>query len=145
MTRHAETLVEIGADHRVQIVDAILEEVIGLGNNRVLDHDALLGLQFLDQGQNLFQRRDAILVAVDEQAGRGTGREKAEIEAVGRRGDRYESLDLRPAHQELHADPGAERDAGDPAGARLRADRLRPVERRGRVRQFALAVVEGAL
>src|SRR5262249_52439313 len=34
---------------------------------------------------------------------------------------------------------------GDPAGARLRADRLRPVERRGRVRQLALAVVECAL
>ena len=107
--------------------------------------DALLGLQFLDQRHNLFQRRDAILVAMDEQAGRGAGRKKAVIEAVGGRRDRDEALDLRPAHQKLHADPGAKRDAGDPAGARLRADRLRPVEGGGGVRQFALTVVESAL
>ena len=76
MTRHAEALVEIGADHHVQFVDAILEEVIGLGDDRMLDEDALLGLQFLDQRQHLLQRRDAILVAVDEQARtKGRGRE----------------------------------------------------------------------
>ena len=76
MTRHAETLVEIGADDHVQFVDAILEEVVGLGDDRMLDDDALLGLQLLDQRQDLFQRRDAILVAVDEEArtkGRGRG------------------------------------------------------------------------
>src|SRR5262249_14805461 len=42
-------------------------------------------------------------------------------------------------------DPGPERESGDPAAARLRIDRLRPVERGGRVRQFAGAVVERAL
>src|SRR5262249_45526691 len=60
-------------------------------------------------------------------------------------GNGDEALDLRPSHQELHADPGAEREAGDPTAARLRVDRLRPVERRGCVRQFALAMVERAL
>ena len=50
-----------------------------------------------------------------------------------------------PAHQKLHADPGAEREAGDPAGLRLRIDGLRPVERGRRIRQFAGAVVERAL
>ena len=59
--------------------------------------------------------------------------------------DRDEALDLRAAHQELHADPGPEGYAGDPAGAGVRVDGLRPVERRGGVRQFALAVVERAL
>src|ERR1700728_3365663 len=145
MTRHAETLVEIGADDHVQFVDAILEEVIGLGDDRMLDEDALLGLQFLDQRQDLFQRRDAILVAVDKQPGRRAGGEKAEVEPVGWRRDRNEALNLGAAHQELHADPGAERHAGDPAGARLRADRLSPVEGGSSVRQFALAMVEGAL
>ena len=77
--------------------------------------------------------------------GGGAGGEEREIVAVGHGGDRDEALDLRAAHQELHADPGAERHAGDPAGAGVRVDRLRPVERRGRVRQFALAVVERAL
>ena len=94
---------------------------------------------------HLLQRRDAILVAVDEQARGRAGREEAEVEAVGRRRDRDEALDLRPAHQKLHADPGAERDAGDPAGARLRADRSAPSRARGGVRQFALAVIESAL
>ena len=145
MTWHPETLVQIGPDHRLQFVDAILEEVIGLGNDGVLDENALLSLQFLDQRLDLFQRRDAVLVAMHEQAGRGTGREKAEIETIGGRGDRDEAFNLRPAHQELHADPRAERDAGDPAGARFRADGLRPVEGGGCVRQFALAVIEGAL
>ena len=100
---------------------------------------------FSISAMNLFQRRDAVLVAMDEQARRGAGGEKAKIEAVGGWGDRDEALNLRSAHQELHADPGAERDASDPAGARLRADRLRPVESGGGVRQFALTMVEGAL
>src|SRR5262249_32308226 len=56
-----------------------------------------------------------------------------------------EALDLRPAHEELHADPGAEREAGDPAGAGLGIERLRPVEGGGGIRQLALAVIEAAL
>ena len=54
MTRHAETLVEIGADHQVQLVNGILEEMIGFGDHRVLDDNALLGLELLDQRQDLF-------------------------------------------------------------------------------------------
>src|ERR1700722_19852236 len=145
MTRHTKTLVEIGADHGLELVQAILEEVVRLRDDGMLDGDALLGLQFLDQPHNLFQWRDAIFVAMDEQAGRGAGRKEAVIEAIGGGSDRDEALDLGPAHQELHADPGAERDASDPAGARLRADRLGPVEGGSGVRQFALPVVEGAL
>ena len=75
----------------------------------------------------------------------GPGREEREIVEVGGRRDRDEALDLRPAHQQLHADPGAEREAGDPAAARFRVDGLRPVERGGGVGEFALAVVERAL
>src|SRR5690606_16608386 len=62
-----------------------------------------------------------------------------------RRRDRDESLDLRASHQKLHADPRAKREAGDPAGARLGVDRLRPVERGGGVRKLANAVIERAL
>ena len=71
MTRHAKTLVEIGAHHGLEFVHAILEEVVRLRDDGVLDGDALLGLQFLDQPHNLFQWRDPVLVAMDEQAGRG--------------------------------------------------------------------------
>ena len=50
-----------------------------------------------------------------------------------------------PAHQQLHADPGAEADAGDPGGLGLGMDLLDPVERAGGVGQLADAVVEHAL
>ena len=128
-----------------QRLDAVFEEMIGARNHRVLDLDALLRLELLDEAGDFLQGRDAVLVAMHEQAGGRAGREEGEIEAVGGRRDRDEAFDLRPAHQKLHADPGAEGDAGDPAGARLRIDRLRPVERGGGVRQFALAMVEAAL
>src|SRR5262249_10921884 len=80
-----------------------------------------------------------------DQAGWRAGGEEGEIVEVGGRRDRDEALDLWPAHQQLHADPGAEREAGDPAAARLRVDRLRPVERRGGIRQFAGTMIERAL
>ena len=90
-------------------------------------------------------RHHRVLVAMDDQAGRRAGREEREVVEIGGRRDRDEALDLRPAHQQLHADPGAEREAGDPAAARFRIDGLRPVERGGGIRQFAGAVVERAL
>ncbi len=80
-----------------------------------------------------------------EKSGGRTRREKGKIETAGRRRDRHETFDLRPPHQKLHPDPGAKRDSGDPAGPRLGADGLGPVESCCRVRQFALAVIEGAL
>ena len=55
------------------------------------------------------------------------------------------AFDFGPAHQQLHSDPGAEREAGDPAGARFRIDGLRPVERRRSVGKFAGAMIERAL
>src|SRR5262249_44369827 len=59
--------------------------------------------------------------------------------------DRDKSLDLRSAHQQLHADPGAEGKSCNPATACFRIDRLCPVERGRRIRQFALPVVERTL
>ena len=105
----------------------------------------LLRLQLFDEGEDFLQRRDAVLVAVDEQARRRAWGQEAEVEAVGRRRDGDKALDLGTPHEELHADPRAEGDARDPAGARLGADRLSPVQRGGRVGKLALAVVEGAL
>ena len=61
------------------------------------------------------------------------------------RRNRQEPFDFRPAHQKLHADPGAKRKSGDPDAARIRMQRLYPVERRGGIRQFADAMVEEAL
>src|SRR3546814_8994910 len=58
-------------------------------------------------------RHHLVLVALNDQAGGGAGGEEAEVVHVGRRRHRDEAVDLRPAHQELHADPGAEGEAGD--------------------------------
>src|SRR5262249_40065977 len=73
------------------------------------------------------------------------GCKEREVIEVGRWRDRDKPFDFRSAHQELHADPGAEGEASDPAGPRLRVNGLRPVERGGRIRQFAGAMIESAL
>ena len=119
--------------------------MVGARHDLLVDDDAFLGLELLDQAGDVLVGHHRVLVAVDDQPGRRAGREEGEVVEIGGRRDRDEALDLRPPHQELHADPGAEREAGDPARARLGIDRLRPVERRGRIRQFARAVVERAL
>src|SRR5262249_32621545 len=49
------------------------------------------------------------------------------------------------AHEQLHADPGSEREAGDPAGAGVRVVGLQPVERRCGVAELALTPVESSL
>src|SRR5215475_2268317 len=46
--------------------------------------------------------------------------EEREVVEVGGRRDRDEAFDLGTAHQELHADPGAEREAGNPAALGFR-------------------------
>src|SRR5262249_36460168 len=140
-----ETLVEIDADRLHQRVDLAVEEMVGARDHLLLDHDALLGLELVDQAADVLVRYDGILVAVNDHAGGGAGREKREVVEVGRRGDRDEALDFGPPHEELHPDPGAEGEAGDPAAPGLRIDRLRPIERRSRVRQLALAVSERPL
>src|SRR3546814_8163929 len=45
----------------------------------------------------------------------------------------------------LHGDPGAEGKAGDPDRGGIRVVGLQVIQRRGGIRQFADAVVEGAL
>ncbi len=49
----------------------------------------------------------------------GQGARNEEVVQVRLRRDRDEALDLGAAHQQLHADPGAEREARNPAGARF--------------------------
>jgi hypothetical protein len=63
---------------------------------------------------------------------------------AGRR-DRDEAGDLGPAHQQLHADPGAEGKARDPAMLGVLVHRLQVVERRGGIGKLAHALVVLAL
>ena len=116
--------------------------MVGARDHLLLDDDALLGLELVDQAGDVLVRHHCILVAVNDHARRRAGGEKRKIVEVGGRSDRDEALDFGPPHEQLHADPGAEREARDPAAPGLRIDRLRPIERRSRIRQFPLAVVE---
>src|SRR5262245_34454311 len=145
LTLDLEPFVEIGADRLHQRLDLAVEEMVGARDHLLLDHDALLGLELVDQTVDVLVRHHGVLVAVDDHPGRRAGREEGEVVEVRRRGDRNKAFDLGPAHEQLHADPGSEGEAGNPAAPRLRVDGLRPVERRGGIGQFPLAVVERAL
>ena len=136
-----EALVEVAAANAHQLLGLAVEEVVRARDDFLVDDDAALGLQLVDERLHVLRLRHAVGIAMDDQAGRGAGREEGEVELAGGRGNRDEALDFRTAHQQLHADPGAERDAGDPAGARVRIDRLNPIERGRRIRQLVLAVI----
>ena len=117
---------------------------------RALDHlevdlDAALLVQLLHQTLNRIGRHQGIFLAMDDQARGRAGREEAEVVHVGRQRQADKAMDLGPPHQQLHADPGAEREAGDPAGAAVDIVLLHPVEGRGGIAQLALAMVEGFL
>ncbi|MPL92923.1 hypothetical protein SDC9_39047 [bioreactor metagenome] len=132
-------------DHRLHMRLVVLEEVIRPLDLLVRDGDSLLLAQLADQGVGVLRRRHAVGGAVDDQARGGAGGKEAEIIHVRRRRDRDEAGDLGPAHQKLHADPGAEAEARDPAMLRVRVHRLQIVECRGSIRQLADALVILAL
>src|SRR5437588_10050225 len=138
-------LVEIAADCLHQCIDLAVEEMIGARDHLLLDHDALLRLELLDEDADVLVRHHCILIAMNDHAGGWAWREERKIVEIGWRRDRDEALDLRPAHEQLHPDPGAEGEAGNPAAPGFWVDRLCPVERRSRIRQLALAVIECAL
>src|SRR5450631_660552 len=132
--RITEAAIEIKSDLFRQMLDAILKEMVCSRNHRMLNRYALLSLELFNEAGDFLQRRDAILISVHAKTRGGTRCQKRKIEAVG--GGRYrdKTLDFRPPHQELHADPGAERYPRDPGAARFRIERLRPVKGRRRVR-----------
>src|SRR3546814_13457709 len=111
----------------------------GATDHALVDVDATLARQLVDQLLHRVLRHHLVLVALNDQAGGGAGGEEAEVVHVGRRRHRDEAVDLRPAHQELHADPGAEGEAGDPARLGVVVVGLQPVWCRGRIRKLSLA------
>ncbi|KIT94836.1 hypothetical protein QT23_00190, partial [Staphylococcus aureus] len=140
-----EPHVEIAVDALHQVVHLVLEEVVRARDGVVMDGDVLLRAQLVDQLLHRARRHHLVILALDDDARGRAGGEEGEVEHVRRRGDRDEAADLRTAHQQLHADPGAEAEAGDPGAARLRMEALHPVERARGVGQFADAVVERSL
>ena len=129
----------------LHLVEMVVEKVVAILDDPEIDHDAPLGHQLFGQLLDRFQRDQRVLAAVHHEAGRRAGRQEGKIVHVGRRRDRDESVQFRAPHQELHADPGAEGESGDPAARCVFVVVLHPVERRRRVRQLALAPVVDAL
>ena len=140
-----QPLVEIGADRCKQRFDLAVKEMIGALHNLLLDHNALLGLELVDQRRHVFVRDDGVLVPMNDEPRRRAGSQEGEIIKVGRRADRDKAFDFRTAHQKLHSYPGAEGKTRDPAALGLGIDRLRPVERGRSIRQFPLSVIERPL
>ncbi len=118
--------------------------MVGVGHDGMVDDDALLRLEAVDETAYRFRRHHPVLGAVHHQPRRGAGGEEGEIIEARRRRHRNEALDLRPPHQKLHGDPRAERDARDPTRAGVGIVGLHPVERGGGVGQLAGPVVEQA-
>src|SRR5579884_1013366 len=111
----------------------------------MVDGDVALSSQLVDELLNGAWSDDFVGFALNDDSGRGTRCEKAEIIHVGWRRDRNESANLGPAHQQLHAYPGAKTYNRDPGGFRFGVDRLYPVKCTRSVAQFANAVVEQPL
>jgi len=122
-----------------------VEEVVGALDGAGLDRDALLQRQACNELLDIGLRHDLVLLRADDQAGRRAGGEEGEVVGVCRRRHRNEAVDLGAPHQQLHADPGAERVAGDPARLGVGIHALQPVERCSGVGQFPHAVVEASL
>src|SRR5436190_11098786 len=114
-------------------------------NQLVIDRDVALRPELVDQLLDGARSDDFVGLALDDDAGGGAGRQKAEVVHVRGRRDRNEALDFGPAHQQLHADPGAEANARNPGRLGFRMDALYPVEGACSIRQLADAIVEHAL
>src|SRR4051794_15830514 len=103
-----EALVEISADRLHQRLDLAIEEMVGAGDDLLLDHDALLRFELLDKAADVLVGNYSVAIAVNNQPGGRAGRKEREVVEIGRRRDGNESLDFRPAHKQLHAYPGTE-------------------------------------
>ncbi|MGH6819759.1 MAG: hypothetical protein ACREDU_02725 [Methylocella sp.] len=66
LARHA--LVEVSSAELGQLLDLVLEKVVGAGDHLVLDDNAFLRLELGNETVNGFGRRDSVLLAVKEQA-----------------------------------------------------------------------------
>src|SRR5262249_61250856 len=100
--------------------------MIGAGNDFLVDDDALLGLELLDQGRDVLGRHHRILVAMYDQSGRRTGCEEREVIQIGGGGHREEGPAFPAGHPKMHSEPGTAPATPQPAAAALRRGRLWP-------------------
>src|SRR5271156_5157403 len=91
----SQPLVEITPDRGHQRLDLAVEEMVGAGNDLLLDDDALLRLELLHEIGHVAMRHDRVLVAVDDEAGRRAGSEERKVVEICRRRNGDEAFDLR--------------------------------------------------
>ena len=137
--------IEITADMAGEGVHMRAEEVVRALDQPIVDGDVLLAGQFLHQFLDRGDRNHLVGRSVQNQARGRAGRQEREVVQIRRDADRDEPGDFRAAHHQLHADPGAERVAADPARRGVWIVGLHPVQGRRRVAQFAEPVVEFGL
>src|SRR5687767_3130765 len=87
--------VEIFGTALGELVDLALVEVVGAIDDLLLDGDALLRLEFVDQLLHGRGRRHAVLVAMDDETRRRAGGEEREVVEVLRWAHRDEAFDFR--------------------------------------------------
>jgi len=74
-----QPLVEVLVHRHHQILDLAVEEMVGADDHLLVDHDALLGLELVDQAGDILVRHHRVLVAVHDQAGRRAGGEERQF------------------------------------------------------------------
>src|SRR3546814_15591166 len=87
----------------------MLEEMVRARDFVVMDGDALLRAQFVDQFLDRARRHDFVLSARDDDARRGAGGQEAEIIHVRRRRERQKAANLGPPPQKLHSERSKDR------------------------------------
>lgn len=136
---------DIVLDRFSDLIGVLGKDVVGPVEDAVIDADALLSVELLDQLVDGGFGDEFIGVAVDHQAPAGAWGEEPEIVMAGRRGDADPTGDFGSAHEELHADEGAERVARNPEAAVAGIDGLHPVERGGGIGNFTNSAIVATL
>lgn len=137
--------VEIIVDRFHELLQLMLEEMVRTRDFVVMDGDVLLGAQLVDQLLHSARRHHFIRRALNDYAGRRAGCKEGKVVHIGGRCDGYKAANLWPPHQQLHPDPRAEAETGDPGGLCFGMEALHPIERGGGVGQLAHAIIERAL
>src|SRR5260370_41379924 len=77
-----EALVEVAADRLHQRIDLSIEKAIGARDHLLLDHDALLRFELLDEAAHVLVRPHHILTAMTDHAAAWPARQERKVEAT---------------------------------------------------------------
>ena len=134
--------IEIPVHRRHQHIHFVFVEMVGAGDFVMVDRNVTLGAQLIDQFLHRARVDHFVVHALNDDAGRRARRKEAKIVHIGGWRDRNKAAHFGAAHQQLHADPCAKAETGDPRRRRFGMEALHPVECGSSIGQFADTVVE---